>query len=113
VVIGDGSEWLRNAAAELADERGWPHNWINDGVKGWLSHRDADPGAKALFKTYPSEEEPSLRVFVASPHYLFAMKCLAMRIGGVDENINLVEDPGKNFFVIMKDGTIYKNILRK
>ncbi len=27
-----------------------------------------------------------MRVFVASPHYLFAMKCLAMRIGGVDES---------------------------
>jgi len=23
---------------------------------------------------------------VASPHYLFAMKCMAMRIGGVDES---------------------------
>jgi imidazolonepropionase-like amidohydrolase len=26
-------------------------------------------------------------------------------------NINLVEDPGKNFLVIMKDGKIYKNLL--
>ena len=29
------------------------------------------------------------------------------------ENIKLVEDPGKNFLVIMKDGTIYKNTLPK
>jgi hypothetical protein len=58
---------------------------LNDGVKGWLSHRDADPDSKPLFKTYPSEDEPGLRVFVASPHYLFAMKCLAMRVGGVDD----------------------------
>jgi imidazolonepropionase-like amidohydrolase len=28
------------------------------------------------------------------------------------ENINLVADPAKNFLVIMKDGRIYKNILR-
>jgi imidazolonepropionase-like amidohydrolase len=27
------------------------------------------------------------------------------------ENINLVTDPSKNFLVIMKDGTIYKNAL--
>src|ERR1700747_163007 len=27
------------------------------------------------------------------------------------ENIKLVEDPAKNFLVIMKDGTIYKNTL--
>lgn len=29
------------------------------------------------------------------------------------ENIKLIEDPGKNFLVIMKDGTIYKNTLPK
>jgi hypothetical protein len=84
-VIDQDRDWLRQVAAELAEERGWPRDWLNDGVKGWLSHRDADPDAKPLFKTYPSEEEPGLRVFVASPYYLFAMKCLAMRIGGVEE----------------------------
>jgi hypothetical protein len=29
------------------------------------------------------------------------------------ENIKLIEDPDKNFLVIMKDGTIYKNTLPK
>ena len=29
------------------------------------------------------------------------------------ENIKLIEDPAKNFVVIMKDGTIYKNALPK
>src|SRR3981081_577772 len=76
--------WLREAVAALAEEKGWPPDWLNDGVKGWLSHRDADPEAKQLFKTYPSEDEPGLRVFLASPHYLLAMQCLARRIGGVD-----------------------------
>jgi imidazolonepropionase-like amidohydrolase len=27
-------------------------------------------------------------------------------------NIKLIEDPGRNFVVIMKDGRIYKNTLR-
>jgi hypothetical protein len=85
-VMHHDQAWLRDAVAALAQEKGWPPDWLNDGVKGWLSHRDADPEAKHLFKTYPSEDEPGLRVFVASPHYLFAMKCLAMRIGGVDES---------------------------
>jgi hypothetical protein len=76
--------WVRRAAAELAEERGWAADWINDSVKGFLSQRDRDPGARSLFKSYPSEESPGLRVLVASPEYLFAMKCLAMRIGGVD-----------------------------
>jgi hypothetical protein len=84
-VMHHDAVWLRQAVAALAEEKGWPSDWLNDGVKGWLSHRDADPEAKQLFKTYPSEDEPGLRVFVASPHYLFAMKCLAMRVGGVDE----------------------------
>ena len=29
------------------------------------------------------------------------------------ENIKLIEDPDKNFLVIIKDGTIYKNTLLK
>jgi hypothetical protein len=84
-VVHQEAAWLRQAVADLAEEKGWPSDWLNDGVKGWLSHHDADPEAKRLFKSYPSEDEPGLRVFVASPAYLFAMKCLAMRIGGVDE----------------------------
>jgi hypothetical protein len=55
-VIGQDQVWLREAVAALAEEKGWPSDWLNDGVKGWLSHRDADPEAKHLFKTYPSED---------------------------------------------------------
>jgi hypothetical protein len=84
-VFQNDPAWLRAVASAFAEERGWPPDWLNDGVKGWLSHHDADPEAKRLFKTYPSEAEPGLRVFVASPQYLFAMKCMAMRIGGVDD----------------------------
>ena len=29
------------------------------------------------------------------------------------ENIKLVEDPDKNFLVIMKDGTVYKDVVPK
>jgi hypothetical protein len=47
----------------MAEEFKWDENWLNDGVKGWLSNRDADPDVKALFKTYPSEELPGLRVY--------------------------------------------------
>ena len=82
-VIQNDPQWMRQATAELAMEKGWPPAWFNDGVKGWLSDRDST--AKSLFKTYPSEDAPGLRVFTASPQYLFAMKCLAMRVGGVDE----------------------------
>jgi len=46
--------------------------WLNDAVKGYLSsHGDFDPYL----------ELPNLRVFVARPEYLLAMKCAAMRLG--------------------------------
>lgn len=34
-----------------------------------------------LFRSYPSEREIGMRVFIARPDYLLAMKCLAMRLG--------------------------------
>jgi hypothetical protein len=83
--------FVRRLTAQMAAEFGWDPNWLNDGVKGWLSAIDANPGVKVLFKTYPSEDRPGLRVFVPKPEYLFAMKCRAMRIGGV-ESPSDVED---------------------
>jgi hypothetical protein len=75
---------VRRLAAEIADDIGWDRDWLNDGVKGFLSSADTDPEAKRLFATYPSEDQPGLRVLVANPRYLFAMKCRAMRIGGIE-----------------------------
>ena len=83
-VVQNDAAWLRNVVAGVAHERGWREDWLNDGVKGFLSGHDAEPHAKRLFRSFPSEQQPGLRVFVAQPAYLFAMKCLAMRIGGVD-----------------------------
>jgi hypothetical protein len=77
---------VRRPAAEIADDIGWERDWLNDGVKGFLSAADSDPDAKRLFATYPSEDQPGLRVTVANPRYLFAMKCRAMRIGGVEKS---------------------------
>jgi len=47
-------------------------DWLNDAVKGFLS-------AQGEFA--PFLELDHLRVTVAQPDYLLAMKCLAMRIG--------------------------------
>ena len=63
---------IREAAARVAHGAGVHDTWLNDGVKGFLSPRG----------TYaPYLELPNLRVFVAEPHYLLAMKCAAMRLG--------------------------------
>jgi hypothetical protein len=81
----------------VAEEFGWEPDWINDGVKGFLSAQDDSAEAKSLFRSYPSEIEPGLRVFVASPSYLFAMKCLAMRVGGAEasEDVDDIRHLGK------------------
>jgi hypothetical protein len=81
-VFDKDREFIRRAASSIAEEFGWDTDWLNDGVKGFLSAGDAD--AKSLYRTYPSETAPGLRVFVAAPAYLFAMKSMAMRISGAD-----------------------------
>lgn len=88
-VFEGNKDFIKRLAAEMAEEFGWDENWLNDGVKGWLSNRDADPDVKALFKTYPAEDRPGLRVYTAKPEYLFAMKCRAMRVGGVETNSDI------------------------
>lgn len=57
-------------AREMAEEYGLPPAWLNDGVKGFLSAR----GDFEMFL-----DLPGLRMWAASPEYVFAMKCLAAR----------------------------------
>jgi hypothetical protein len=88
-VFENDRPFLRRASQIVAEEFGWEPTWLNDGVKGFLSAGDDSAGAKALFHTYPDETGPGLRVLVATPTYLFAMKCLAMRAGGAEETGDL------------------------
>ncbi|HKS05814.1 MAG TPA: hypothetical protein VJR92_05840 [Gemmatimonadaceae bacterium] len=63
---------VRQAAARVAAKADVPETWLNDAVKGFL-------GSRAEFDTYL--DLPHLRVFVARPEYLLAMKCAALRLG--------------------------------
>ena len=63
---------VRIAARRVAAASGSPEDWLNDAVKGFL----ADKG-----DFQPYLELSHLRVMTASPQYLLAMKCLAMRLG--------------------------------
>src|SRR6185295_1120153 len=63
---------IRQAAGRVAARAGVPDDWLNDAVKGYLSPQgDFDPYL----------DLDHLRVFVARPAYLLAMKCAAMRLG--------------------------------
>ncbi|HEX3838787.1 MAG TPA: hypothetical protein VHW25_17670 [Steroidobacteraceae bacterium] len=65
-------EAVRKAAARVAVRAGVRPDWLNDGVKGCLS-------AQGEFASFL--ELDHLRVMMAQPGYLLAMKCLAFRIG--------------------------------
>lgn len=63
---------IRQAAGRVAAQADVPEDWLNDAVKGFLSPRgDFDPYL----------DLGNLKVFVARPAYLLAMKCAAMRLG--------------------------------
>lgn len=63
---------VRQAAARVAAASGTAPDWLNDAVKGYLSEHG---------EYRPWLELANLRVLVAQPEYLLAMKCLAFRIG--------------------------------
>lgn len=63
---------VREAARRVAMSRDLPEDWLNDAAKGYLSDR----GDFAPFL-----ELSQLRVLTATPEYLLALKCLAMRLG--------------------------------
>jgi hypothetical protein len=65
-------EEVRKAAARAASRASISPDWLNDGVKRFLSPQ----GDFAPFL-----EREHLYVMVAQPEYMLAMKCLAMRIG--------------------------------
>lgn len=76
---------IRELARRIADEQGLPANWLNDGVKGFLSARhETTAGNLPQF--------PHLRLTMPVPEYLLAMKCMAARIGGTTEESTDVGD---------------------
>ena len=70
---------IREAATRVGLARDISGAWLNDAVKGYLS-------SKVSFTAFL--ELSHLRVSVATPDYLLAMKCLAMRIGEEFQDID-------------------------
>ena len=69
---------IRELARRIAGEQHLPADWLNDGVKGFISARhETTVGNLPQF--------PHLRLTMPVPEYLLAMKCMAARIGGTTD----------------------------
>ena len=80
-VVRGSATFLRQIAAEIAESEGWPTDWLNDGVKGFLSAHEKMMLMEAFQATAP---QGGLRIHTPAPEYLFAMKCMAMRPEGIE-----------------------------
>ena len=91
-VADDDQGTVTRLAEEVARARNWPRDWLNDGVRTYLSPQvDGLREHHALFRTYPSEQAPGLRVFVPTPEYMLAMKLLAMRLDPTGDKSDLAD----------------------
>jgi len=64
---------IQEAIIKTALKLNLPANWINDGVKVFLSE-------SAIMGLLPFPEFSHLRLLAPSPEYLLAMKCMAARV---------------------------------
>ena len=83
VFFSDKTE-LNSAIITIAEKYNFDNDWINDGVKGFVNESVHD--TLKIFRSFPDEDHPGLRIFLPSAEYILSMKCLAMRteIGSSD-----------------------------
>ena len=76
---------IRDLASRIGEEQNLPADWLNDGVKGFVSARhETTAGNLPQF--------PHLRLTMPVPEYLLAMKCMAARLGGTTGESSDVPD---------------------
>jgi len=79
------TQTIRELARQIAAEQRLPADWLNDGVKGFVSARhETTAGNLPQF--------PHLRLTMPVPEYLLAMKCMAARIGGAADEPSDIAD---------------------
>lgn len=69
---------LAPSVKAVAERMGWDADWLNDAV-GMFTPLREDETLFQLAGAYPAGDRPGLRVFLAKPHYLLALKLQALR----------------------------------
>lgn len=83
-VAATDQPFVDRLARTIAEAQGWPVDWLNDGVRVYLSPNVEAPDDHALTATFPDERTPGLRVYVPTAEYMLAMKLMALRIDAVE-----------------------------
>jgi len=79
------AEITRESARRVGEDLQLSPDWLNDGVKGFVSRRhETTAGNLPQF--------PNLRLTMPVPEYLLAMKCMAARVGGLAGEASDVPD---------------------
>jgi len=79
------AQLIRQFAQSIANDHRLPSNWLNDGVKGFVSGRhNITEGNLPQFA--------NLRLTMPVPEYMLAMKCMAARLGGTESHQSDVPD---------------------
>ena len=81
-IISTGHGDVMQAVQEIGRERGWNSSWLNEGVSVYLSPNARDH--LTPYGVFPDSERVGLRVYVAKPDYILALKLRALRIGSRD-----------------------------
>lgn len=97
--VFEPSRIIRDAAKQIAEQYNLNHDWLNDGVKGFLEKHEK----KILFVWN------HLKVYYAEPDYLLAMKAMSARIDSTDRNDIIflikrlnIQSPDEVFSIIEK-----------
>jgi len=75
--FGEPEAQVKDAAAFAAIELRLPEAWLNNSVGGFTPEAEKDEFF-LLFGDYPKGEKSGLRVYLAKPQYLLAMKLKAL-----------------------------------
>jgi hypothetical protein len=75
-------EEIYAAAKEIEGRYDIPEDWLNDAVKGFISTQE---------EVEPFLDFPYLKVYVAKPQYMLAMKCMSLRLGRGEKDLEDIQ----------------------